>query len=70
MAKPWEELHTQIATDDEFNKAIAYKGLTCTRPPLALSRPLVLYPTQPARCANAARSPRKEKGVHATAMIA
>lgn len=29
MAKPWDELNTQISTDDEFNKAIAYKGLTC-----------------------------------------
>lgn len=29
-AKPWEELHTQISTNDEYKKMIAYKGLTCT----------------------------------------
>jgi hypothetical protein len=34
MAKPWEELHTQISTAEEYDKSIAYKGLTCTaRPP-------------------------------------
>ena len=30
MAKPWEELHTQISTEEEYTKSIAYKGLTCT----------------------------------------
>eukprot|EP00292_Cryptomonas_paramecium_P019483 CAMPEP_0113666804 /NCGR_PEP_ID=MMETSP0038_2-20120614/3081_1 /TAXON_ID=2898 /ORGANISM="Cryptomonas paramecium" /LENGTH=124 /DNA_ID=CAMNT_0000582343 /DNA_START=3 /DNA_END=377 /DNA_ORIENTATION=- /assembly_acc=CAM_ASM_000170 len=29
MAKPWEDLHTRISTDKEFQDAIAYKGLTC-----------------------------------------
>mmetsp|Transcript_1152 Transcript_1152/g.2479 ORF Transcript_1152/g.2479 Transcript_1152/m.2479 type:complete len:125 (-) Transcript_1152:144-518(-) len=29
MAKPWEELHTQISTDKELQEAVAYKGLTC-----------------------------------------
>mmetsp|Transcript_30383 Transcript_30383/g.74638 ORF Transcript_30383/g.74638 Transcript_30383/m.74638 type:complete len:125 (+) Transcript_30383:43-417(+) len=29
MAKPWEELHTNISTDKEFAEMIAYKGLTC-----------------------------------------
>ncbi|MGB1594943.1 MAG: thioredoxin domain-containing protein [Promethearchaeia archaeon] len=29
MAKPWEELHTKIATDEEYAEAINYKGLTC-----------------------------------------
>jgi hypothetical protein len=32
MAKPWEELHTAISTEEEFQEAINYKGLTCARP--------------------------------------
>ena len=31
MAKPWDELHTKIETDDEFNEIIKYKGVTCER---------------------------------------
>eukprot|EP00285_Hemiselmis_virescens_P005545 CAMPEP_0173378412 /NCGR_PEP_ID=MMETSP1356-20130122/1574_1 /TAXON_ID=77927 ORGANISM="Hemiselmis virescens, Strain PCC157" /NCGR_SAMPLE_ID=MMETSP1356 /ASSEMBLY_ACC=CAM_ASM_000847 /LENGTH=124 /DNA_ID=CAMNT_0014331465 /DNA_START=13 /DNA_END=387 /DNA_ORIENTATION=+ len=29
MAKAWEDCHTKINTDKEYEEAIAYKGLTC-----------------------------------------
>jgi len=32
MSKPWEELHTPIATEQEFKDSCNFKGLTCERP--------------------------------------
>ena len=32
MSKPWEDLHTPIATEQEFKDASNFKGLTCERP--------------------------------------
>jgi len=29
MAKPWDELHTKIDSDEEYNELITYKGMTC-----------------------------------------
>jgi hypothetical protein len=53
-AKPWEELHTQISTNDEYKKMIAYKGLTCT-----CSCPSLCCRSCPSRCAFLSRFPRQ-----------
>ena len=29
LRQPWEELHTTISTEEEFEDACNYKGLTC-----------------------------------------
>ena len=47
MAKPWEELHTKIATNEEYEKSIAYKGLTCVCSTLSLRVALLRLPAQP-----------------------
>jgi len=53
-AKPWEELHTQISTNDEYKKMIAYKGLTCT-----CSSPSLCCRSFPSRCTFLSRFPRQ-----------
>ena len=57
MAKPWEELHTQIATNEEYEKSIAYKGLTCVCSTLSLRVALLRLPAQPFP-GSAPRTPR------------